>query len=82
LYSDTKEAVMLAIRLPAKLEKRLSALAKRTGRTKTFYAREAIVEHLGDLEDLYLVRRRLADIDEGRTQLVPLEEAMRERGLF
>ena len=51
---------MLAIRLPTKVEKRLQALAKSTGRTKTFYAREAIVEHLDDLEDLYLVKKRLA----------------------
>jgi len=29
---------MLAIRLPANIEKRLDRLAKRTGRTKTYYA--------------------------------------------
>jgi RHH-type transcriptional regulator, rel operon repressor / antitoxin RelB len=37
---------MLAIRLPASIEKRLERLAKRTGRTKTYYAREAILQHL------------------------------------
>ncbi len=37
---------MLAIRLDPKIEKRLEALAKRTGRTKTFYAREAILNYL------------------------------------
>ena len=47
---------MLAIRLPEEIEKRLDALAKATGRTKTFYAREAILEHLEDLEDIYLGR--------------------------
>jgi len=45
---------MLAIRLPPDIEARLDALAKRTGRTKTYYAREAILEHLADLEDLHL----------------------------
>ena len=45
---------MLAIRLPTDIEERLDRLAKATGRTKTFYAREAILEHLEDLEDLYL----------------------------
>lgn len=73
---------MLAIRLPAKLEKRLANLAKKTGRTKTFYAREAITEHIGDLEDLYLVKKRMADIDEGRVELVPLEVAMRQRKII
>jgi RHH-type rel operon transcriptional repressor/antitoxin RelB len=50
---------MLAIRLDAETEKRLEALAKKTGRTKTFYAREAILEHLDDLEDIYLASERL-----------------------
>ena len=39
---------MLAIRLPPEIEARLEALAKKTGRTKTYYVREAILEHLGD----------------------------------
>lgn len=50
---------MLAIRLAPEIEKRLEILAKRTGRTKTFYAREAILEHLEDLEDTYLIDQRL-----------------------
>ena len=35
------------------MEERLTKLAERTGRTKTFYAREAIEQHLEDLEDYY-----------------------------
>lgn len=50
---------MLALRLPPHVEKRLNALAKKTGRTKSFYAREAILRHIEDIEDLYLARRRL-----------------------
>jgi len=50
---------MLAIRLDPEIENRLELLAKRTGRTKTFYAREAILEHLEDLEDIYLATQRL-----------------------
>jgi RHH-type rel operon transcriptional repressor/antitoxin RelB len=42
----------LSTRLPSDVESRLSALALRTGRSKTFYATEAITEHLEDLEDL------------------------------
>lgn len=42
---------MLAVRLPEAIEHRLEALAKATGRTKTYYVREAIVEHIDDLED-------------------------------
>ena len=54
---------MLAIRLPSDIELRLARLAKLTGRTKTFYAREAILEHLEDLEDYYLATKRLSAPD-------------------
>ena len=50
---------MLAIRLESEIEDRLARLAKQTGRTKTFYAREAILEHLRDLEDGYLALKRM-----------------------
>ena len=72
---------MLAIRLPAEIEGRLDALAKATGRTKTFYAREAILEHLSDLEELYLAEQRLIDIQSGKTKTVPLDEVMKRYGV-
>jgi RHH-type transcriptional regulator, rel operon repressor / antitoxin RelB len=72
---------MLALRLPDDIEQRLDKLAKATGRTKSFYAREAILEHLDDLEDLYLAEQRLTDIRAGRTQTVPLEDVMKRYGL-
>jgi len=50
---------MLAIRLPVDIENRLKVLAEKTGRTKTFYAKEAILEHLDALEDKYLALDRL-----------------------
>ena len=58
---------MLAIRLPETIEKRLERLAKRTGRTKTYYAREAILRHLDDLEDIYLAEKALQAIRSGRS---------------
>jgi RHH-type rel operon transcriptional repressor/antitoxin RelB len=72
---------MLAIRLPPDVEQRLEALARATGRTKTYYAREAILEHLDDLEDLYLAEQRLIDIRAGKTQTVPLDDLMKRYGL-
>jgi RHH-type rel operon transcriptional repressor/antitoxin RelB len=68
---------MLAIRLPEKIEKRLDRLAKRTGRTKTYYAREAILQHLDELEDVYIAERRLEAIRSGRSRLIPLEKVSR-----
>jgi RHH-type rel operon transcriptional repressor/antitoxin RelB len=49
---------MLALRLPREIEQRLDALAKKTGRSKSYYAREAILLHIEDIEDTYLARRR------------------------
>jgi RHH-type rel operon transcriptional repressor/antitoxin RelB len=72
---------MLAIRLPATIEKRLERLARRTGRTKTFYAREAILEHLEDLEDVHLAERVLDRIRKGKERTVPLEKVMKRHGL-
>ena len=72
---------MLAVRLPPLIEARLDALAKATGRTKTYYVREAILEHLDDLEDIYLAEQRLIDIRSGKTQTVPIEEAMKRYGM-
>jgi len=72
---------MLALRLPEEIEGRLNALAKKTGRTKSFYAREAIVEYLNDLEDIYLAEKRLEDLQAGRSQTYTLEEVMERHGV-
>lgn len=72
---------MLALRLPPDIESRLDALAKRTGRSKSFYAREAILEHIGDLEDIYVAEQRLADLRAGRSDAVPLTDLMKRYSL-
>ncbi|MGA8259932.1 MAG: DUF6290 family protein [Arenicellales bacterium] len=64
---------MLAIRLPPEIEKRLDDLAKRTGRSKSYYAREAILEHLDDLEDYYLAAAR---VEEARLSLEDVEKRL------
>jgi RHH-type rel operon transcriptional repressor/antitoxin RelB len=50
---------MLVLRLPPDVEQRLTDLAQKTGRTKTYYARKAIVEALEDMEDVFLAAERL-----------------------
>ena len=72
---------MLAIRLPQSIEKRLEKLARRTGRTKTFYVREAILEHLDDLEDLYLAERTLERIRSGEERTISLKDALKRHAL-
>jgi RHH-type rel operon transcriptional repressor/antitoxin RelB len=65
---------MLSIRLPAEIERRLEELARRTGRTKTYYARAAILEHLDDLEDVHLADRRYAALIAGKSQATSLDD--------
>jgi RHH-type transcriptional regulator, rel operon repressor / antitoxin RelB len=72
---------MLALRLPEDIESRLEKLAKATGRTKSFYAREAILEHLADLEDLYLAEKRLAKVRNGKSKTYTLSAVEQELGL-
>lgn len=79
--ANLPEAAMLAIRLSEEMESRLETLAKRTGRTKTFYAREAIEQHLEDLEDLYLAERVSKRIRAGKEQTSSLEEVEARLGL-
>lgn len=68
---------MIAIRLPADINDRLDALARRTGRTKTYYAREAILRLIDDLEDTYIAIERL----EKPRRRLSMEEAEKELGV-
>lgn len=68
---------MLALRLPPEIEKRLDALAKKTGRTKSYYAREAILRHIEDIEDFHLATRRM----KRGGKRVTLDQVERDLGL-
>ena len=68
---------MLALRLPADLEKRLDELARNTGRSKSYYAKLAIEEFLQDQEDYLLAINRL----EKNLPGIPIDEVERRLGL-
>lgn len=71
----------ISLRLPADIEDRLSALSALTGRSKTFYATEAIVEHLDDLEDAHLSTEIRDRIRAGTESSIPLTDLLAEHGL-
>jgi RHH-type rel operon transcriptional repressor/antitoxin RelB len=52
---------VLSLRLSADTEERLNRLARKTGRTKSYHARRAILSYLDDLEDAHLAKSRLRD---------------------
>jgi RHH-type rel operon transcriptional repressor/antitoxin RelB len=78
MYSKPEIRGMLALRLPPEIEERLDALARKTGRTKSYYAREAIVRQIEDIEDYYLARRRFAR-GGSRVTLESLERGLKRR---
>ena len=74
-------SIQTAVRLPDETYERLKALAEKTGRTATFYIREAIDQHLEDLEDLYLAEKNLARVKEGKEQTYSLDEVEQDLDL-
>ena len=61
-----EEHAMIAVTLPEDMERRLSNLALKTGRTSTFYIREALQAHLEHLEEVYLTEQEAVGIRAGR----------------
>lgn len=68
---------MLSLRLSNDVESRLNQLAETTGRTKSFYAKEAILKYLDDMEDTYIAINRL----ETPSKRISLEDVENELGL-
>ena len=71
----------IGIRIPKSIGQRLDTLAKRTGRTKTFYIREAILEHLDDLEDIYFAEKVSERVRSGEEPTSSLDEVESRLGL-
>jgi RHH-type rel operon transcriptional repressor/antitoxin RelB len=74
---DKRGPAMLSVRLPEDIEKRLEALAKATGRSKTYYVREALIQKLEDMEDVYLAEAVLERIRSGEERVISAEEFWR-----
>jgi predicted transcriptional regulator len=67
----------VTVRLPVKVRNQLGRLAKRTSRTKSYLAGEAIARYVErELEIVEGIKRGLQDMKTGR--LVPHEQAMAE----
>lgn len=62
------------VRIDEELDSRLDALAKRTGRTKSFYAVEAIKDFLEDQEDYFLAKDSLAEFRNSGEAAIEMED--------
>jgi RHH-type rel operon transcriptional repressor/antitoxin RelB len=72
---------MIGIRIPKSVGERLENLAKSTGRSKTYYIREAIMTHIDDLEDIYLAEQVLERVRRGEETVSSIEEVENRLGL-
>ena len=55
---------MIALRLPKDVEDQLEVLAKKSGRTKSGFARAAVLQFMEDMEDVAVAEARLRDLGE------------------
>ena len=71
----------ISVRLPEDIEKRLDALARKTGRSKAFYIREMILSQIVDMEDYYLAAEVVLRLREGKEKTFSERETRRRLGL-
>jgi RHH-type rel operon transcriptional repressor/antitoxin RelB len=55
----TANKELVAVRLEQDLNTRLDSLAKKTGRSKSFYIQQAIARFMEDMEDTFIAIERL-----------------------
>lgn len=72
---------MLILRLPDDIENRQQSPTEQTGRSKTFYAREAILKYLEKIEDIYLADQALKAFRESGEEVISIDDLERELGL-
>lgn len=81
LYRKEATSMALSIRLTPEDDARLAELARRTGRSKTFYVREAIHEHLDDLEERFWADAVVREWEESGKESRAADELWDELGV-
>lgn len=74
ITTSNQQLMAVTVRLKPEDEKRLENLARLTGRTKSYYIRQAIEEKLDEMEDIYIAEQRIEQPGEKRWSL---DELMR-----
>ncbi len=67
----------ISVRFDEEVEARLMSLAKVTGRSMSYYVREAVIEKLEEMEDIYIAEKRL----ENTGKCITMTELEQELGL-
>lgn len=74
-------SMTVSIRLTAEEEERLAGLARRTGRSRSFYVRAALREYLTDLEDAFAADDAINAFEAAGLRSRPLAVLEAEYGL-
>jgi len=72
---------MINFRADDALDARLTRLAELTGRTRTFYVRQAIEQQIDDLEDVFLADQVMGRLRTGAEHVHGIDDVERELGL-
>ncbi|TXI92026.1 MAG: ribbon-helix-helix protein, CopG family [Neisseriales bacterium] len=65
---------MLSVRIEEVLGERLERLAQDTHRSKSFYVKEALMNYMDNLEDIYIAEKRLEDLRAGRETVLSSQD--------
>jgi RHH-type rel operon transcriptional repressor/antitoxin RelB len=79
--SPTLSVQTVSLRIPPSVSERLNDLVKKTGRSKTYFIREALLEHLDELEDIYAAEAIMAQVKSGEEVISSLDDVERRLGL-
>ncbi len=72
--------VRLNISLDEEIAKELEEIAKELGEKKSHIIRDALMYYF-DYLDIKIAEKRLRDVEEGKSKLIPAEEVFKELGL-
>ena len=70
-----------SVRPPEDIERRLDELAEKTGRTKAFYIREMMLNHIEEMEDYYLAADVVERLRKGQERTFTSKEVRQDLGL-
>ncbi len=71
----------MTVRPPQDIQDRYAALAKKTGRPRSFYVNKALEDSIDDLEEVYGMLHDLEEYRAGRLKAMSSEEARKACGL-
>lgn len=71
----------ISVRLDSEIFERLNILSELTGRSKSYYIKEAVEQRLDEMELIYLAQSRSENLRSGKSHTVSWEELKKRNGL-